>query len=193
MGDPPLSSSTFPRTFRTARLLLRPINADDARPIFAGYARDPDVSRHLVWRPHVTIGETEAYVRVAMAATSSRTYVIVGQNDGDQNEGGQNEGKVIGAFDLRRPDRSRIEFGYVLARSCWGNGLMTEILTHVVDWALREPGVWRIGGVCDIDNPASARVMEKAGLLREGILRRWSLLPNIADEPRDCWSYAAVR
>jgi hypothetical protein len=29
--------------------------------------------------------------------------------------------------------------------------------------------------------------------IREGLLRRWLLHPNISDEPRDCYSYARVR
>src|SRR5207248_6686005 len=35
--------------------------------------------------------------------------------------------------------------------------------------------------------------LEKAGFVREGLLRRWQLHPNISDEPRDCYSYARVR
>ena len=47
--------------------------------------------------------------------------------------------------------------------------------------------------VCDIDNLASARVMEKAGMQREGILKRWSVHPNISAEPRDSYCYAVVK
>jgi [ribosomal protein S5]-alanine N-acetyltransferase len=35
--------------------------------------------------------------------------------------------------------------------------------------------------------------MEKAGLARDGILRRWLVHPNISSEPRDCFSYALTR
>ena len=34
---------------------------------------------------------------------------------------------------------------------------------------------------------------EKSGFVREGLLRRWLLHPNISDQPRDCYSYARVR
>lgn len=78
-------------------------------------------------------------------------------------------------------------------RSCWGAGMMTEPPTDIVDWALRQPGIWRIGDVCDLENPGSARVMEKAGLQHEGVLRRWSVHPNLGREPRDCVSHAKVR
>jgi [ribosomal protein S5]-alanine N-acetyltransferase len=173
----------FPDGFQTRRLRLRPIGLGDARPIFDRYAQDPEVSRYLTWRPHTAVSQTEAYVRACLAATAQRTYVLVGRTDD----------AVVGAFDLRRSGPARLGYGYVLARACWGRGLMTEALAEVVDWALRQPAIWRIGDVCDVENLASARVMEKAGLEREGMLRRWGVHPNLGEEPRDCFSYAKVR
>ena len=70
---------------------------------------------------------------------------------------------------------------------------MTEVLTEVVNWALSLPLIFHIGAVCNVENIGSARVMEKAGLVREGLLRRWLMHPNISDEPRDCFSYARAR
>ena len=70
---------------------------------------------------------------------------------------------------------------------------MTEALTTVADWALNQPSIWRIGDLCDVENLASARVMEKAGFFREGVLVRWSMHPNVSDRPRDCFSFAKVK
>ena len=70
---------------------------------------------------------------------------------------------------------------------------MSEVLTSAVELALALPGIFRVHAICDVENVASARVMEKSGLRREGCLRRYVVHPNVADEPRDCWSYAAVR
>ena len=70
---------------------------------------------------------------------------------------------------------------------------MTEVLSHATQWALGQSGIWRIGDVCDCENVGSARVMEKAGLVREGLLRRWIVHPNVNDEPRDCFAYAKSR
>jgi RimJ/RimL family protein N-acetyltransferase len=175
----------LPDAFRTARLVLRPIAPGDAGPIFDGYGQDAEVTRFLVWRPHRSVGGVEAYIARCMAAPPhlSRTYVLAGREDG----------AVRGAFDLRRPAAHRLEFGYVLTRAWWGRGLMTEALAEVADWAMGRPEVFRIGAVCDVENTGSARVMEKAGLVREGLLRRWCLHPNVGDEPRDCFGYARVR
>ena len=173
----------FPDQIRTSRLLLRPIAPDNAGPIFDGYARDPEVTRFLTWAPHASLADTEAYVAHCVAAAASRTFVLVGCDDG----------ALRGAFGLRWPAPHRFDFGYVLARPWWGQGLMTEAMTAVAEWALTQPGIWRIGAHCDVENPASARVMEKAGLQREGLLRRWMVLPAFGDEPRDCLSYARTR
>ncbi len=173
----------FPNGFQTPRLLLRPINLADARPIFDGYAQDPQVSRYMTWRPHHEIGQTKAYVEACMAATMYRTYAMVRRLDDI----------VIGAFDLRRLAATRLGYGYVLGRAHWGHGFMTEALAEVVEWALRQPAIWRIGDVCDVENLASARVMQKAGLEREGLLRRWAVHPNLGEAPRDCFSFSKVR
>jgi RimJ/RimL family protein N-acetyltransferase len=50
--------------------------------------------------------------------------------------------------------------------------------------------VW---AVTDVDNHASARVLEKIGMQREGLLRRWLVHPSLSPEPRDCWCFARVR
>jgi len=173
----------FPDRLQTARLLLRPIEFDDAAAIFSNYAQDPEVCRFVLWRPHADVSETRAYIAGCLMATTSRTYVLTRR---DTNA-------LVGALDLRDTGPGHIGFGYVLARPVWRQGLMTEALTACADWALSQPGIWRFGDVCDAENVASARVMEKAGLQREGLLRRWGMHPNISDEPRDCFVYAKVR
>lgn len=180
MDDP---FAPYPPGLETARLVLRPIELRDARAIFESYAQDPDVSRFLTWRPHRSIADTEAYIAHFANAPGSRTYAMVGRDDNI----------LRGAFDIRHAGPGKVGYGYVLARQWWGRGLMPEALRAVADWALAQPSIWRIGDVCDVDNRASARVMEKAGMTLEGRLRRWGVHPNIGPEPRDCFIYARVR
>lgn len=172
----------FPDRFLSSRLSLRPIEADDADAIFDAYAQDATVARYMTWRPHKEAATVVDYVFSCLATPLEfgRTYVITSRD----------RGVLLGAFELRCPETYRLEFGYVLRRSCWGQGLMTEALTEVVLWATRQPGVFRVSSFCDVDNVGSARVMAKAGLTREALLRRWIVHPNISDEPRDCYAYA---
>lgn len=90
-------------------------------------------------------------------------------------------------------DRFRVELGYVLARLFWRKGLMTEAVRGVIDWAFAQPQIYHVAAVCDVENVASARVMEKAGMKREGVLKRYTLHPNVSDEPRDCHSYSVTK
>jgi RimJ/RimL family protein N-acetyltransferase len=173
----------FPDQLDTQRLTFRPVARSDARAIFDAYARDPLVSRFLTWRPHESIADTEAYIAAAERASASRNYMLIERGSG----------ALAGSFELRRYSPTRMGYGYLLARPFWGRGLMPEALAAAADWALRQSGIWRIGDVCDTENLASARVMEKAGFAREGVLRRWAVHPNLGEAPRDCFSYARVR
>ena len=121
-----------PDTFETARLLLRPVTIMDVDAIFGSYAQDEEVVRYLIWRPHRSRSETQAYVERCMATPSEveRTYMLVGRGDN----------VVRGALALRQRAPHRLDCGYVLARPWWRQGLMTEVLTEVTVWALRQIG-----------------------------------------------------
>ena len=82
-----------------------------------------------------------------------------------------------------------VEFGYVLARAEWGKGTMSEALKALADWVLAQPGVTRATAFCDVENIASARVMEKAGMVFEKEMLGYQVLPNRALSPRDCRLY----
>jgi RimJ/RimL family protein N-acetyltransferase len=178
--------TALPDRFDTERLILRPIAASDAPAIYEGYAADPEVSRYLTWRPHRSIADTEGYVAWCLRTATAGQSLAYAMTD-------RHDGRLIGAFELRRTGTGRLGYGYVLARPWWGRGLMAEALTAVAAWALAQPDIWRIGDVCDAENLGSARVMEKAGMTREGLLRRWVIHPNTGPEPRDCYSFALTR
>lgn len=181
--------SALPPSFATERLVLRAAVPSDAAAIFAEYASDDAATRFLTWKPHRSPADTEAYLaRCAEARAGGRsgTYALVPAGAGAA-------GAAIGALDLRLETPHRVGFGFVLGRRHWGKGLMPEALAQVVGWALGQPVVWRTWAVCDADNAASARTMEKAGLRFEGRLRRHAVSPNIGPDPRDHLAYARVR
>ena len=171
--------------FATARLVLREAVVEDAAAIYDGYASDPEVTRFLSFPTHRDVGDAERFLALCAeerAAGRSNTYVVTRR--GDQ--------VVLGVFDLRVEARFRLGFGYALGRAHWGRGYMSEVLGEVVRWAGTRPEVWRLWAFCDAENAASARVMVKAGLGFEGVLRRWFVHPNIGPEPRDCLAFAWV-
>jgi RimJ/RimL family protein N-acetyltransferase len=174
-----------PAQLSTARLALRPPRSADAEAIFTGYAQDPEVTRYLLWEPHASLRVTRAFLRRCAEGWrrgTEYTWVLTLSDPPG----------AVGMIALR-PEGHRANIGYVLARPYWGKGLMSEAATAVVDWAIAQPGVHRVWAVCDVANAASARVLEKAGMQREGVLRRWLVHPGASPTPRDCLCYARVR
>jgi RimJ/RimL family protein N-acetyltransferase len=174
-----------PKTLKTKRLRLRRAKPSDAEAIFRQYAQDPEVTRYVSWRAHSDIKETREYMRMCLFAwdVGKAFHWVIERLEDNQ---------VIGMM-IARVDNEKWELGYVLARVYWSRGYMTEALKELIAWALVQKSVYRIWAVCDVDNAASARVMEKAGMQREGILRRWSVHPNLSAEPRDSYCYAIVK
>jgi len=174
-----------PELFETERLVLRPPRRADARAIFEGYARDAEVVRYLVWRPHRDLRETEEFLdrcAAGWAAGDDFPWAVTLKSSGE----------LIGMLGLRL-DGFKADVGYALARKVWGQNFAAEALRPVVEWALAQPGIYRVWALCDVDNTASARVLEKVGMTREGRLRRYTLHPNVSDEPRDSYCYSVVK
>ena len=68
------------------------------------------------------------------------------------------------------------ETGYCLGRRWWGRGIATEALRAVIDFLFAQVNFHRVAAVHDPNNPASGRVMQKAGMTREGMLRQSALI-----------------
>lgn len=178
-------SMTAPESLLTPRLALRKPRPEDAGFIFASYGRDSEVTRYLTWRPHPSVRDAEAAVQRFLEGWQRGTtfsWLIFDRETGE----------LAGSLAARK-DETGFNLGYLLARSYWGRGLMVEAIEAVVNWAFTDPTVFRIWAICDCENGASARVLEKAGFQREGVLRRWSIHPNVSEIPRDCFCYARIR
>ncbi len=176
----------LPPSFETARLRARlPVPAD-AASIFAAYAADPVVSRYMLWKPHVEVATTEAFVADCIRAGTdgTRFAYVLSPKDGPATPVGMLEA---------RPDRHRMDVGYVLAPPFWGRGYMPEAVASLAALALGALGFYRVQASCDVDNIPSQRTLEKAGFVREGRHERFVVHPNIGSEPRPCFMYARCR
>jgi len=174
-----------PVGWETERLVARRAMTDAAAALFEAYAQDPDVARYMIWRPHRDVHETRTFLERCECAWQDGTawpWTLWLKDDGS----------LAGMIDARLHGTS-VDIGYVLRRSLWRRGLMTEAARFVVAWALSRPDVYRVWATCDVENTASARLLESIGMAREGVLRRWIVHPNISDEPRDALCYAIVR
>jgi RimJ/RimL family protein N-acetyltransferase len=155
---------------------------DDAAAVYA-YASDPEVTRFMAFATHASIADAQAFLANAAAAWETGVGHLPWLIE---------RGTVIGAMGADREGHV-VNVGYILARHVWGQGYGTEALAAVCDAAFADPRVMRVQAYHDVDNPASGRIMEKAGMLREGLLRAYSVHPQQGPRPRDCWMWAKVR
>jgi ribosomal-protein-alanine N-acetyltransferase len=100
--------------------------------------------------------------------------------------------QVIGLIGFIRWDREAAvaEIGFGIVQAMWGQGYMTETCRAVVDYGFEDMGLIRVEARCQITNPASARVLEKIGMKREGMVR--GRVHSKAPE-EDFWLYAVER
>jgi RimJ/RimL family protein N-acetyltransferase len=82
------------------------------------------------------------------------------------------------------------ELGYVVAPSARGRGVATEALRRLTEWALAE-GMLRIELLISVENPASQKVAERCGYVREGVLRNAYVKPG-RREDTEVWSRLAT-
>ena len=175
----------LPDRITTPRLVLRAPLLSDAQACYEEYAGDPEVTRYMIWPTHTSIQDALEFLPRAIEGWAtgrdlSWALTLAGQD------------RIIGMFGVRLNDH-RADFGYVLGRRYWNQGLMTEAGRVILDLVWQDHMVFRLWATCDTLNLASARVLEKLGLQREGILRRWIVHPNVSMQPRDSFVYSKVR
>ena len=183
MRQPPLIEP--PEVIATTQLVLRQPRLSDADDIFDNYAADPEVTRYVTWRPYTDRSEVAPFLQSRLARWDSGkeySWVIMRSQDD----------RVIGMIGCRVREHAA-DIGYVLSRDYWNRGYTTEAAKTVVDWASNLEFIYRVWAVCDLENEASARVLEKVGMQREGILRRYIVHPNVSPKPRDCFVYSKIR
>ena len=174
-----------PEVIETERLFLRKPRLDDAFAVFEGWAKHPEVTRFLTWYPHTNVEQSGALMQRSIAAWEGETHfrylLEIKENK-----------SLAGMIELRM-EPIKMSFGYTGARDQWGKGYMTEAVLASIRWAFQQSPIHRVYATTDVENVPSRRVMEKAGMQCEGILRKDSIHPNISNEPRDCYIYSIVK
>lgn len=146
-------------------------------------ANNPNVARYLTDRfpsPY-TLQDAYAWIDLNEAKRDNTNFAIA---VGGSVAGGI--GYSLGAYETRLT----ATIGYWLAEPFWGRGITTAALKCLTEYAFETHGLRRIGSVVMAPNVASARVLEKAGYVREGIMRNGVVKYG---EVYDLLLYAMVR
>lgn len=169
---------------KTEHLVLQEIAPTDTTFIH-GLHLLPEVDEYNTMGIPGSISETEALVNewISMQDESpQKKYVFVVRNM---------QGEFIGLLGLNIGDAKycRAEVWYKLLPSFWGLGYATEALKAVLHFVFNTLGLHRVEAGCATLNIASARVLEKAGFIKEGQHR--GILP-IRGQWVDNYSFAIL-
>ncbi|MGE7672343.1 GNAT family N-acetyltransferase [Lysinibacillus sp. NPDC094403] len=169
-----MSDSIFKQTIpvlKTARLTLRPISLNDLEAMF-NYASSENVARYVTWEPHKSLDDTKEFVELILNGYSQGKHLFWGI---------EYEQKLIGTIDFVSINETHkfAEIGYVLSEAYWNKGITTEAAKKLIDFGFNELGLVRIQARCFEENIGSQKVMEKSGMLYEGILRKSMFVKGI--------------
>lgn len=149
-------------TLETERLILRRITKEDADEAFNNWTNDPKTTRYVTWKPHGIVENTKKLFEIwENEYQESHTYRWVVEV--------KELNQIIGTIDVvHKSIRDKTaEIGYCYGSKYWSNGYGTEALTKVIDYLLNEVGFDLLEAKHFITNPASGKVMEKAGMKYE--------------------------
>ena len=172
-------------TLESNRLWLRPPELEDAESMFEHYGRHPEVSKFMSWKAHKNIEMTREWIADAMekieSGKSVRCFIVP-----------KDLGEPIGAIGASLSP-FKIHVGYALGKDFWNKGYVSEAFNAMIDHFFTHTDVVRVEAICDVENIGSARVMEKAGLIKEAFLPCYGVAPNLTKGPRDMFMYGRIK
>jgi len=153
----------FPQ-LETERLILREFKQVHAEDVFK-LLSDERVTRYESREPFTRLEQAQGYVRWREFVTRKKSEGIIwAMSPRDRDE-------VIGDIGYNPQHRFNAEIGFKLRPDHWNKGLMSEALCAVVHFLFTRTEIKRIEALTRPENLASARVLEKSGFQKEGVLR----------------------
>ena len=149
----------------TQRLLLRNFKADDASAI-QELAGDVEIARNTFVPHPYEAGMAKQFIEQSRVKTESGEWanfaIVLKDKD-----------ILIGSIGYKDIDNkhSRAEFGYWIGKPYRGRGYATEAVEQLIHFGFNNIGLHRVYATPFGSNIASRRVLEKAGMKREGTLK----------------------
>jgi ribosomal-protein-alanine N-acetyltransferase len=166
---------------KTKRLVLRSWEPEDAKEL-AKIANNPKITKNLVdtFPSPYTLKCAKAWIKTNKGRKRQTHFAITIDN------------KIAGGigFSIDKDNKFSAGGGYWLGEEYWGKGIATEALIAVTDYTFKKFKLQRMYAKVYTWNPASARVLEKAGYQLEGTLRKNTIKAGkVVDE----WLYSKVK
>ncbi|WP_175987550.1 GNAT family N-acetyltransferase [Bacillus sp. Marseille-Q1617] len=170
----------------TERLHLRKMALTDAGSIFDHWLSDERVSDNRVSPAHRDVSQTIERVEKIVHQYGSREFCYWGIEL-------KSSGELIGEIDLYDFDKAtgNGEVSYSIGYDWWNRGYGTEALKAVVEFGFRHMNLHKISAAHNTDNPASGKIMRKAGMEQEGVIRH--MIRNAKNQYKDCAVYGLLQ
>ncbi|KAH6816422.1 hypothetical protein C2S53_016701 [Perilla frutescens var. hirtella] len=158
---------------------IRPLDISDADDAALWYM-DENVSKFCSWDAFATReSAVEHFIKSDLGHPWNRAICVSGRAVGS-----------VTVSPFGGNDRCRAELGYMVSSEYWGRGVATRAVKLAANAVFVEWGhLERLEAVVDVENAASQRVVEKAGFVREGVLRKYYLLKG---KPRDALIFSLL-
>jgi RimJ/RimL family protein N-acetyltransferase len=166
---------------KSEKLIIRKFRSDDWKDIYE-YLSDEKVVR---FEPYEPFSEQESKEEAIYRAKNEK-FIAVCLKD---------SGKVIGNLYFAKQDYETYELGYVFNANYWHNGYATESAKALMNYAFKEWKVRRIIAMCNPENEASWRLLERLKMRREGHLHQNIYFKtNANNQPiwQDTYEYAIL-
>ena len=183
---------------QTSRLTLRRLLPQDADMMYQNWASDPEVTRYLRWEPHKNAAETRELLTAWATLYPNPDYYQWAMVE-------KATGQVFGSISLYNSllgePQQKTEWpgldladgiwepGYCIGRKWWNKGYTTEALQAVVDFWFKAAEGSFLTCCHAAANPASGRVMEKAGF----VYHHDAVYHKFDGTPVPCRSYLLTR
>lgn len=162
-------------------ILLRPVTPGDVTERYYSWMNDPDVNRHMEtrFRPQ-SMEDIRDFVGKIVEHPDALFFAIVHKKT-MSHVGNIKLGPV--SWVHRRADVSL----FVGEKSLWGQGLATQAISLVKDYACKKLKLHKVRAGCYSNNVASAKAFEKAGFTLEVVMKKEFLC---GDEFVDRWCFS---
>lgn len=153
-------------TLESSRLRLRAFQESDL-VAFAAYRSDPEIARYQSWNTPYSLAQAIAFwqaMQVAPLGTPGIWYQLAVERQAHPG--------IIGdcAFQILADDHRQAHIGFTFARQFQKQGYATETVHCLLNYLFGERRLHRVSAICDADNLASAKLLERVGMRREAHL-----------------------
>lgn len=147
-------------------LYLREVTQDDWLRLHE-YASEEDVCKFQPWGPN-TEEDSRFFISQAIRDRERRhrsRFVFAIVLKGSDS--------IIGNIEMNITDWDGVgEIGFVIHHEHWGKGFATQAVELMMKHSFEKCELHRLAASCDPRNQSSIRVLEKVGMVKEGLLRK---------------------